>query len=342
MSIPQIVERDQRPKRQRFLGPRVPPNLFAIALGIAGLAQAWYAAVPLLGTPQAIPDALSILDAVLWLVLAGAYLVQGPRIVLADLRDPVLSPFVSAAALTAMILSAALARDAFAAGRVLVIVFLAVTIGIGGWLTGQWMTGGIEPDSVHPGYFLPTAAGGLIGANAAAQVHLHALAEASFGIGVISWVLLGSTILSRLFTRPALPSALVPTMAIELGIPAVAGTAYFALTGQTVSLMACALGGYAVLMALVQVRLIPVYRRLSFTPGFWSFTFAYAAAAADALVWLVIKKPPGATGYAIAVIALLTAFVSWIAFRTVVLAVRGQLFPAWPPVHQAVDAASLS
>jgi hypothetical protein len=43
-------------------------------------------------------------------------------------------------------------------------------------------------------------------------------------------------------------------------------------------------------------------------------------------VWLAISKPPGATGYAIALIALLTAFVSWIAFRTVVLAVRGQLF----------------
>ena len=203
------------------------------------------------------------------------------------------------------------------------------------------MTGGIELDSVHPGYLLPTAAGGLIGANAAAQVP-SAPAEASFGIGVISWVLLGSITFNRLFTRPALPSALVPTMAIELGVPAVAGSAYFAVAGRTVTLVACVLGGYAVLMALVQVRLIPIYRRLSFTPGAWSFTFAYAAAAADALGWLAIKKPPGATGYAIAVIALLTAFVSWIAFRTVLLAVRGQLFPARPPVHQAADAASLS
>ena len=342
MSVTLIVDKDQSPRRQRFPGPRVPPNLFAIALGIAGLAQAWDAAVPVLGTPQAIPDALSILDAAIWLVLVGVYLAQGPRIIMADLRDPVLSPFVSASALTAMLLSAALAKEAFAAGRALVIVFLAVTIGIGGWLTGQWMTGGIEPDSVHPGYFLPTAAGALIGANAAAQVHLHALAEASFGIGVISWVLLGSMILNRLFSRPALPSALVPTMAIELGITAVAGSAYFAVAGRTVSLMACVLGGYAVLMAVTQVRLIPVYCRLSFTPGAWSFAFAYAAAAAYALVWLAIKKPPGATGYAITVIALLTAFVSWIAFRTVVLAARGQLFPAWPPVHQAVDAASPS
>jgi tellurite resistance protein len=331
MSVNQIAERGRGRRRHRVAGPRVPPDLFAIALGVAGLAQAWHAAVQVIGTPQAVPDALNVLGAALWLVLVGAYLAQGPRIVLADLRDPVLSPFISASALTAMLLAAALATAAPAAGRVLVVVSLAVTIAIGGWLTGEWMTGGIDPDSVHPGYFLPTAAGGLIGANAAAQVHLHALAEAAFGIGVLCWVMLGSVILNRLFTRPALPSALVPTMAIELGIPAVAGLAYFALAGRTVSLVACALGGYAVLMAVVQARLIPVYRRLSVTPGSWSFAFAYAAAAADALVWLAITKPPAATGYAIAVITLLTAFVSWIAFRTVVLAARGQLFPAWPP-----------
>ena len=342
MSVTQIAEKDHSPRRHKLLGPRVPPNLFGIALGIAGLAQAWHAAVPVLGTVQAVPGALDVLAAALWLVLAGAYLAQGPRIILADLRDPVLSPFVSSSALTAVLLAAALAQDAPATGRGLVIVFLAVTIAIGGWLTGQWMTGGIDPDSVHPGYFLPTAAGGLIGASAAAQVHLHALAEASFGIGVICWIMLGSTILNRLFTRPALPSALVPTMAIELGIPAVAGSAYFAVAGHTVNFMASVLGGYVVLMALAQVRLIPVYRRLSFTPGAWSFTFAYAAAAAYALAWLAINEPPAATGYAIALIALLTAFVSWIALRTVVLAVRGQLFPAWPPVHKAVDASSPS
>jgi tellurite resistance protein len=291
-------------------------------LGIAGLAQAWHAAVPVLGPVQAVPGALDVLAAALWLVLVGAYLAQGPRIIMAGLRGPVLSPFVSASALTAMILAPALAKDAPASGRVLVIVFLAVTIAIGGWLTGQWMTGGIDRDSVHPGYFLPTAAGGLIGASAAAQIHLHALAEASFGIGVICWVMLGSVILNQLFTRPALPAPLVPTMAIELGIPAVAGSAYFAVAGRTVSFVACMLGGYAVLMALVQVRLVPVYRRLSVTPGSWAFTFAYAAAAADALVWLAIAKPPSAAGCAVAIITLLTSFVSWIAFRTVLLAVR--------------------
>jgi tellurite resistance protein TehA-like permease len=88
--------------------------------------------VPVLGTPRAVPDALDVLAAALWLALLGAYLAQGPRIVLADLRDPALSPFVSASALTTMLLAAALAAAAFAAGRVLVVVFVAVTVALGG------------------------------------------------------------------------------------------------------------------------------------------------------------------------------------------------------------------
>jgi tellurite resistance protein len=327
MSVAHTVEKGQRPRRRGLRGPRVPPHMSAIALGLAGLALAWHTAVPALGAVRAVPGPLDVLAAAVWLVLVSAYLAQGPRVLLADLRDPVLSPFVSSFALTAMILATALAVEAPAAGRVLVAVSLGVTTVIGGWLTGQWITGGIDPDSVHPGYFLPTAAGALIGANSAAQVHLHALAEASFGIGIISWIMLGAVILNRMFTRPPLPNGLVPTMAIELGTPGVAGSAYFAVAGRATGFVACALGGYAILMALVQVRLIPVYRRLSFTAGFWSFAFAYGAAASDALTWLAIKKPPAATGYAIAIIVLLTAFVAWIAFRTAVLAVRGQLFP---------------
>ena len=60
MPVPRIVAGDQSSTRRRFLGTRVPPNVFAIALGIAGLALACQAAVPVLGIPQAVPDALSV------------------------------------------------------------------------------------------------------------------------------------------------------------------------------------------------------------------------------------------------------------------------------------------
>jgi tellurite resistance protein len=119
-------------EQPRFRRPRLPPNYFAITFGVAGLAEAWQAAVPVLGSPQAVPRALDILDAVLWLVLIVMCLAQGRRVILADLRHPVRSPFTSVSGITAMLLAAALATPSPTAARVLVIVFLAGTTVLGG------------------------------------------------------------------------------------------------------------------------------------------------------------------------------------------------------------------
>jgi len=53
--------------------PRVPPTLFSIALGLAGLGQAWHAAKPVLGVPAAVPDAIFALASAAWLALVAAY-----------------------------------------------------------------------------------------------------------------------------------------------------------------------------------------------------------------------------------------------------------------------------
>ena len=318
-----------RPPPEQDGSKRITPTLFGIPLGLAGLGGAWHATEPLLGTASAVPNAVYILAAGVWLGLVVAYAAQGPRSILADLRDPVQTPFPSLAVITPMILGAALATAAFTAGRILVMIFLAMTTALGGWLTGQWMTGAVTTDALHPGYYLPTAAGGLVGAAAAAQVHLHALAEASFGIGILSWLLLGSMLLNRAYVRPMLAAPLVPLLAVHFAPPVVAGVAYFALTGATYTDISAAFGGYAVLMAVAQLRFIPLYARLRFSLGFWAFTFPYAAGATDALMWLTATRPGGASAYAVVVIVLITMFIAGIAVRTVVAAFRRQL-PAGP------------
>jgi len=303
---------------------RVPPNRFSVPLGLAGLATAWHAAGAKLGTPAAVPDAIDILAAVVLLIAVWIYAAQGARRVLADLRDPVQSPFLAVPAITAMMLAAALASVAFTAGRILVVVFLAVTVAVGGWLLGRWITGDTDQASVHPGYYLPTVAGGLVGVITLMQVHLRGLAEAAFGLGILSWVLLGSVVLSRLITAKALPAPLQPVTAIELAPPALAGVAWFALAGRGGGLIAYAIGGYLVLMALVQVRLLPVYLKLRFSPGFWAFTFPYAIFITCAVEWITRTNPPGATAYAIAAITAITVFIGAIATRTVIALARGQ------------------
>jgi tellurite resistance protein len=304
--------------------PRVPPNRFGVPLGLAGLATAWHAAGVKLGTSAVVPGAIDILAAVVLLVLGSIYAAQGPRRVLADLRDPVQAPFVAVPSITAMMLAAALASVAFTAGRALVVIFLAVTIGVGGWLAGQWIAGDLDQASVHPGYYLPTVAGGLVGVITLSQVHLRGLAEAAFGIGIVSWLLLGSVVLNRLVTGKELPAALQPVTAIEVAPPALAGVAWFALASHGTNLIAYAIGGFLVLMALVQVRLLPRYLKLRFSSAFWAFTFSYAIAITLALEWITRTNPPGAAGYAIAAITAITVLIGAIAARTVIAVTRRQ------------------
>ena len=139
---------------------RVQPSLFAAPLGLAGLATAWHAAGAKLGTPSAVPDAIYILAAIVLLVVGWFYAAQGPRRVLADLRDPVLAPFLAVPTITAMMLAAALASVSFAAGRILVVIFLAVTIAVAVFALTFIVAGRLQ-DKLGP--FWISLTGGILG-----------------------------------------------------------------------------------------------------------------------------------------------------------------------------------
>lgn len=204
-------------------------------------------------------------------------------------------------------------------------VFAASTVLVGGLLTGQLIAADHDPDDAHPGYFLPTVAGAFVAAVTVAQVGFRSAAWAAFGIGVICWLMLGSLLLNRLYFRAQLPDALTPTLAIELAPPTVGGLAWLALGGSMTG--TDILGGYTVLMVLVQVRLIPKYARLRFEPSFWAFTFPYAATVSYALDWLNLKRPVGYRAYVVIVLALIAGFIGIVAVRSLILLARGQFLP---------------
>jgi tellurite resistance protein len=134
--------------------------------------------------------------------------------------------------------------------------------------------------------------------------------------------------LNRLFFRPRLAPSLIPTMAIELAPAAVAGNAYFLIHPGSPDLLLLGLSGYAALMVIAQIRLLPLYRTLSFTPSFWSFTFPPANMALFALRWLELERPAGSSAYAWTLFAAITVLVGAIAARTIVAAAHGQLLPS--------------
>jgi len=206
-------------------------------------------------------------------------------------------------------------------------VFFVATVLLGGWYTGQWIVAALDTDKFGPAYFLPTVAGGILGADSAASFGLIGLGWMSFGIGMIAWLMLGPIILNRLYFRPGLPAALIPMLAIVIVPSVIAGNAYFVLTGGRIDLLTYVLAGYTVLMTLVQLRLVPLYFKLTFSPGVWAFTFSYAATAAYALHWIHLEQFAGAAMLGYLMLAAITLFIGGIALRSLVALWQGKFLP---------------
>jgi tellurite resistance protein len=202
-----------------------------------------------------------------------------------------------------------------ALGVGLMVAFIVVAALFAGWLLAQWSRGLLHIEDVHGGYFLPTVAGGFIAATSAGTIGLHGLGLGAFAVSVFFWVVVGALILTRITLKGQLPAPLVPTLAIYIAPPAVGGIAWFSLDGGHADPVAYSLAGLTVLLALMQIGLIPAYRRLTFSMGFWSFTFPFAAVARQAIDWLDIERPALWQLWAWLVVAAITVFIAAIGIR---------------------------
>lgn len=300
--------------------PRIPLNTLAIPFGLSGLAAVWTGAGEDLGWPEGLGDALWLVAAIAWVWMIVAHAVRGSKSadsLSSQLRHPAQGPIAALVPIVGMLLGANLFNILPVLGVALVIASIAVSVVFAGWLLSFWASGPVPVDAVHGGYFLPTVASGLIAATAAARVGLTAVAVGAFAVGILFWIVIFTVLLARLATRPALPAPLTPTLAIIVAPPAVAGTAWFAITGGQIDAVEYALAAVTVVMVLMQVFLIPRYRSLAFSLGFWSFTFSFAAVGGYAIEWLFLLKPFAWPVLVIAILAGITVLIGTIAFKSV-------------------------
>ena len=294
------------------IASRIPLNTLAIGFGLAGLADLWSTAVAELRWPAPIGTGFWILAGIAWGWLIVAHTVRGAKsadTLASQLRHPVQGPLGALIPVVGMLLGDELYTFVPWAGRTLVVASITASALFAAWIVAFWMRGSVVPDAIHGGYFLPTVAAGLVAATASADVGYLALAIGAFAVGVFFWAVMFAVIFARLALRPPLPAPLVPTLAIFLAPPAVAGGAWFAIDGHRSGAIPVTLAALTILMVLLELALIPVFRSLAFSLGFWSFTFPLAAAARLGVGWLAIDRPPGTEALTIALLAIVTAVV---------------------------------
>jgi tellurite resistance protein len=329
----QFDELRERPEAESLLHTllAIPPTFYSIPFGLVGLARVWHLASTYYGLSAGIGNALFLAAAVVFLAFVAVLVIKlllAPQTVLAELTDSAVGPFFSLLPITGMLLAVGLEPYALEGARILFLVFFVATVLVGGWYMGQWIINTLDADTFGPGYFLPTVAGGILGADSAASFGLTGLGWMSFGLGIIACLMLGPIILNRLYLRRGFPARLVPTLAIIIVPSVIAGNAYFVLTGGRIDPVAYVLAGYTVLMTLVQVRLLTLYLTLKFSVGLWAFTFSYAATASYALRWMHLEHFAGATLLGYVVLAAISVFIGGILLRSLVALWQDTLLPA--------------
>jgi tellurite resistance protein len=315
---------------------RIPLNTLAIPFGLSGLAAVWTGASGDLGWPAWMADALWVVAAIAWVWMIVAHSVRGAKSdqsLASQLRHPAQGPLASLVPIVGMLLGATLYRLVPAAGVVLVVASIVAAALFAGWLLTFWTGGSLQVDAMHGGYFLPTVAAGLVAATSAAEVGLTSLAIGAFAVGILFWVVIFAALLARLATRPPLPAPLTPTLAIIVAPPAVAGTAWFAISGPRAGTGEYALAAVTVIMVLMQLFLIPRYRPLRFSLSFWSFTFPFAAVSGYAIEWLFLLRPIGWQALVIALLVGITVLIATIGLKSMRFAFAGGA--ATPPARRA-------
>lgn len=310
---------------------RLPPGLFAMVLGLLGLASAWrrLAAFKLEHTDFVATALLNFATSLLELLLLlfAFKLWRYRNDVKKDFLHPVHGAMLSVVPLVVMLAialwtPAATQPPAYALPIVLIAIALECVFV---WrVVSQLSTGAMAADMVTPALYIPVVGSGLIGAMTLQAIGQHGFAVLLFGMGVSGWALLEARVLNRLFSGP-LPAPFRPTIGVEIA-PAT-------ITTLAASVIWPALPADALLIGLGVAcgPLVGVLVRwrwwsgVPFSLGFWSFSFPIAAFAA--VIVETVARGGWPVQVAFGAVLLATAVIAFLLVRTLILFVRGRLIP---------------
>ena len=310
---------------------RIPAAFFGMPLGILALGIAWRGAAAIWPLSEHIASGLIWLGSAIWLLLFLTYIAKwiwqrsGAQ---SEFGHPVQCCFIGLVGVVALLVSIGLSEQIPRAAFSLFVLGAAWTLVFALYRTGSMWRGDRKPEETTPVMYLPTVAGGFVTASAASVFGLTEMAQLAFGAGLFGWLAIESVIIHRLYTAAPMPPLLRPTLGIQLAPPAVAAVAYLNVGGGAPDLIAHALIGYAILQALILLRMTPWLRAAGLTPAWWAFSFG-AAALPTAAIKLVAHGDNG-------LIATLAPWlfvvgnivIAALMLMTVYLLITGRLLPA--------------
>ncbi|WP_407530211.1 dicarboxylate transporter/tellurite-resistance protein TehA [Methylobacterium oryzisoli] len=317
--------------------PVVPASFFGMVLGLVGLGTAWRNAAQLWGAPAFIGESVMLLGVVVWAVVLVLYVAKwfvARGSALDEARHAVQCCFIGLAGVATLLVALAVLPYARPLAFGLFGLGALFTLGFAVWRTGGLWHGDREVAAATPVLYLPTVAGGFVTATAASAFGLRDVAQLAFGAALLSWLAIESVLLHRFYTAPRMSAALRPTLGIQLAPPAVGGVAWLSLGGDPGGVVALGLLGYALLQALVLLRLLPFIREHGVSAGYWAFSFGATALATLSLRVAASGAAPTVAALAPLVFVAANLLILGLVVGTLRLLLTGKLITPAAPVPQ--------
>jgi tellurite resistance protein len=313
-----------------------PASFFGMALGLLALGILWRVAQPLWNLPSVASEAILAVGAAVWAALIALYLAKwlfARAAARTEFEDPIQCCFIGLAPVTTMLTAAAALPYDHMAATILALVGAAGAVIFAVYRTGRLWMGGREESATTPILYLPTVAAGFVAASTMNALGWGDWGRLAFGAAFFSWLAIESVLIRRLYNAPALPPGLRPTLGIQLAPASVGAVAYLNISGGQADIFAQALLGYALLQALILLRLTPWIFAQPFAPSYWAFSFGLAA-----LPTAVVRIAEQGADRPMLILApalflLANVAIGVLAIGTIVLLLRGKLLPAAPSVQ---------
>ncbi|WP_312186803.1 dicarboxylate transporter/tellurite-resistance protein TehA [Leclercia sp.] len=306
----------------------LPAGYYGMVLGTIGMGFAWRYASTIWPVTRWPGEILVTLAMVMWLLLTAAFLTRAirfPRSVLAEMRHPVMSSFVSLFPATTMLVAIGFVPWFRPLALALFTVGVVVQLSYAAWQSAGLWRGKHPEEATTPGLYLPTVANNFISAMACGALGFHDAGLVFLGAGVFSWLSLEPVILQRLRSAGELPSAMRTSLGIQLAPALVACSAWLSVNGGEADTFAKMLFGYGLLQLLFTLRLMPWYLSQPFNASFWSFSFGVSALATTGLH--LGQSSPFGFFHAIAIPLFIftNAIIALLLVRTFILLMQGKL-----------------
>lgn len=271
-------------KAQQVLN--LPTGYFGMVLGTIGMGFAWRYASTIWPVTRWPGECLVALAVGIWFLLTVAFITRAirfPHSVLAEMRHPVMSSFVSLFPATTMLVAIGFVPWLRPVSLGLFSVGVVVQLSYSAWQSAGLWRGKHPEEATTPGLYLPTVANNFISAMTCGALGFNDAGLVFLGAGIFSWLSLEPVILQRLRSAGELPSALRTSLGIQLAPALVACSAWFSVNGGEADTLAKMLFGYGLLQLLFMLRLMPWYLSQPFNASFWSFSFGVSALATTGL-----------------------------------------------------------